>query len=143
MQFPDNYFDDEVRDGFLVPGIIKKSWAAQLEVLSDIDTLCRKHGIRWFADCGTLLGAVRHGGFVPWDDDLDICMLRDDYNKFIKIAPSELPEWYSVINIHSSEEFTEMNTRVTNTMGIDYRREHTERYHEFPYPAGIDIFVLD
>ena len=143
MQFPDNYFDDEVRDGFLVSGIIKKSWAAQLEVLSDIDTLCRKHGIRWFADCGTLLGAVRHGGFVPWDDDLDICMLRDDYNKFIKIAPSELPEWYSVINIHSSEEFTEMNTRVTNTMGIDYRREHTERYHEFPYPAGIDIFVLD
>ena len=58
MQFPDNYFDDEVRDGFLVSGIIKKSWAAQLEVLSDIDTLCRKHGIRWFADCGTLLGAV-------------------------------------------------------------------------------------
>ena len=143
MQFPDNYFDDEVRDGFLVPGIIKKSWAAQLEVLSDIDTLCRKHGIRWFADCGTLLGAVRHGGFVPWDDDLDICMLRDDYNRFIEIAPDELPEGYHVINIYTSDEFGEMTTRVTNTMAVDYRREHDAKYHEFPYPAGIDIFVLD
>lgn len=143
MQFPDNYFDDEVRDGFFVPGILKKSWAAQLEVLADVDKVCKKHGIKWFADCGTLLGAVRHGGFIPWDDDLDICMFRDDYNRFNQIAPKELPEWYKVINVHNSEEYTEMNTRITNTMAVDYRREHTQRYHEFPYPAGIDIFVLD
>ena len=143
MQFPDNYFDDEVRDGFLVPGIIKKAWAAQIEVLSDIDALCQRHGIRWFADYGTLLGAVRHGGFIPWDDDLDICMLRDDYNRFIKTAPEELPEDYSVINIYTSDEFGEMTTRIVNTMSVNYDKEHDEKYHEFPYPAGIDIFVLD
>ena len=92
MQFPYTYFEDEVREGFYISGIIKRAWAAQLEVLEIVDKICQKHNIRWFADCGTLLGAVRHGGYIPWDDDLDICMLRDDYIRFNEIAEQELPE---------------------------------------------------
>ena len=94
MQFPDSFFEDEVRDGFYVPALIKRSWAAQLELLGEIAAVCRRHHIRWFAMWGTLLGAVRHGGFIPWDDDLDIGMLRDDYNRFMSVAKQELPEGY-------------------------------------------------
>ena len=71
VEFSHEYFEDEVRDGFYVNGLMKKCWAAQIEVLSDIASVCAKYNIKWYADCGTLLGAVRHGGFIPWDDDLD------------------------------------------------------------------------
>ena len=54
MEFPDSWFLDEVRDGFFVAGMMKRAWAAQLEILEDIDKVCKKHGILWFADCGTL-----------------------------------------------------------------------------------------
>ena len=110
MQFSKEYFEDEVREGFYVSGMMKRVWAAQLEVLEEVAKVCEKHKIRWFADCGTLLGAVRHNGYIPWDDDLDICMLRDDYIRFIKIAKQELPSGYWVINFHT-EEFWEMLTR--------------------------------
>ena len=65
MQFPDSFFEDEIRDGFYVPAIMKQAWAAELEVLADVAKVCEKHHIRWFAEWGTLLGAVRHGGFIP------------------------------------------------------------------------------
>ena len=79
---------------------MKRAWAAQLEVLEEIDKVCKKHNIRWFADCGTLLGAVRHRGYIPWDDDMDICMLRPDYIKFNQVAEQELPKSFVVLNMH-------------------------------------------
>lgn len=63
-----------------------------LEMLNAVDTCCRKHGIPYWLCYGTLLGAARHKGFIPWDDDLDIMMLRKDYLKLIKILPAELPK---------------------------------------------------
>jgi len=143
MQFPDSYFEDEVRDGFYVSGIMKRAWAAQLEVLEEIGRVCEKYNIRWFMDCGTLLGAVRHGGYIPWDDDLDICMLRDDYNRFNQVAARELPEKYVLLNVHTNDEYCELLTRVTNGRHICVDKEHLEKYHGFPYVAGIDIFPLD
>ena len=142
MQFSKEFFEDEVREGFYVSGMMKREWAAQLEVLEEVAKVCEKHNIRWFADCGTLLGAVRHNGYVPWDDDLDICMLRDDYIRFNKIAQQELPHGYWVMNFHT-EEFWEMLTRVTNGNKVRMDKERLEKYHDFVYVAGIDIFPLD
>lgn len=85
MNLDKSYFEDEVRDGFYVPSDIKHAWAAQLEVLKDVDEVCRKHNIQYFAEWGTLLGAVRHHGYIPWDDDMDICMKRQDYNRFCRL----------------------------------------------------------
>ena len=94
MKHSIDFFRDAIRYGFYVPTQVKIAWAASLDVLSEIDRICQKHGITYFADWGTILGAVRHGGFVPWDDDLDICMLRADYNRFREVADTELPPSY-------------------------------------------------
>ena len=91
LEFSAEFFLDEVREGFYISSIMKRYWAAQLTVLAEIDKVCKKYDIPWYADCGTLLGGVRHGGFIPWDDDMDICMLRHDYIKFISVAKDELP----------------------------------------------------
>lgn len=143
MNFSDNYFDDEVRDGFFVPALMKRMWAAQLETLEEIDRVCKRHGIKWFADCGTLLGAVRHGGYVPWDDDFDICMLRDDYNKFMDVAAGELPEGYLVLSATDESEYTNWITRVSNSNRISFEDDRMNKYHNYPYCVGIDVFVLD
>ena len=145
IDFPQGYFEDEVRDGFYVNGLMKKCWAAQIEVLSDIATICTKYNIKWYADCGTLLGAVRHGGFIPWDDDLDICMFREDYIRFLSVAENELKSIYSNYRIHNfhNEDFWEMISRVDNATSIEYSKEHLAKFHGYPFRAGVDIFPLD
>ena len=94
MNVPESFFKGEIRNSFYVEKLMKKVWAAQLEVLHDVDMLCKKHNIQYFADYGTLLGAVRHKGFIPWDDDMDISMKREDYTKFCEIAQKELAGTY-------------------------------------------------
>lgn len=71
--------------------VLRKCQLKQLSILEEIDRICRKHNINYWLDGGTLLGAVRHGGFIPWDDDIDIAMTLDDLHRFVEIAPTELP----------------------------------------------------
>ena len=142
MRFSDAYFEDEVRDGFYVPAVMKRSWAAQLEVLEQIAKVCERHQIRWYADRGSLLGAVRHGGFIPWDDDLDICMLRDDYIRFCAAARQELPPEYLTLRIPANDQY--FITRICNGNHIvNVYKDYLDTYHGFPYTAGVDIFILD
>lgn len=98
-------FEDEVRDGFYVPSMIKRAWATELDVLDEVDRICRKYNITYYAEWGTLLGAIRHAGYVPWDDDLDIGMRREDYVKFCKVAPGEFVEGYQIINFRTNKDF--------------------------------------
>lgn len=142
MEFNKSFFEDEIRDGFYVTAEMKHAWAAQLEVLNDVDKVCRENGIQYFAEWGTLLGAVRHHGFIPWDDDMDICMKRPDYDRFIQIVEKEMPG-YQIYNISSDSENDNMLTRIINGRTINFDGEHLERYHGFPYVSGLDIFPLD
>ena len=145
LTFSNEYFEPEVRDGFYVSSIMKKCWAAQLEVLSDVAKVCKRYNIKWYADCGTLLGAVRHGGFIPWDDDLDICMFRDDYYKFLSVASRELTNiWphYKILNYHN-ESYWEPISRIVNADDINFSVDRIEKFHGYPFAAGIDIFPLD
>ena len=66
MKIQDSFLEPEVRDGFYIPSEVKQAWAVQLDLLAEIDRICKKYDIPYFADWGTLLGAVRHGGFIPW-----------------------------------------------------------------------------
>ena len=142
MIFPDNYFEDEVREGFFVTSMMKRCWAAQLQVLEDVDALCQKYNIKYYGDCGTLIGAVRHGGYIPWDDDLDICMLREDYELFSKHV-HELPENYTLLNWLTRDDWDEAFARIVNTECIRFDDEFMDHYHGFPYSTGLDIFILD
>lgn len=143
MNFELVFFEDEVRDGFFVPAEMKHAWAAELEVLSEVDRICKKYHIQYYADWGTLLATVRHEGFIPWDDDLDIVMKREDYKRFLEVAPKELPEGYSVYNYNNHDDFWLFLARVVGKRRICFEDDHLRRFHEFPYIAGVDIFVLD
>ena len=138
-----DYLRDEVRSGFYIPTAIKQAWAAQLSVLSEIDRICKKHNITYFADWGTLLGTVRHGGYVPWDDDMDICMKREDYIRFKQVADLELPKEFAIHDYERKEDHWLFLSRVVNRNQICFEEEHLAKYNNFPYIAGIDIFVLD
>ena len=118
VQYPESYFEGEERDGFYIEPMMKKAWAAQIEVLLEVQKVCEKNGIQYFAEYGTMLGAVRHKGFIPWDDDLDICMRREDYMKFISVVERDLPKDFVVLNIHTEPTFTDLLTRVVNGKSI-------------------------
>ena len=132
ISFAEAFFEDEVREGFFVPTMMKRYWAAQIKVLSVIDAICEKHGINWFADYGTLMGAVRHDGYIPWDDDLDICMLRSDYKRFWEVAKKELPKEYVLMTLDKQPEYRELIGRVVNSHSIDYSDRHMKEFYGCP-----------
>ena len=142
MNIPGGYLSGEIRDGFYVESTMKKAWAAEIEVLNEVDRICRQHDIQYFADWGTLLGTIRHKGFVPWDDDMDITMKREDYTRFCQIVRQEQGE-LEIINFHTDPEWKDMLSRVINGRSVNYTEEHLRKYHGFPYVAGLDIFPLD
>ncbi len=138
-----DFFRDRVINGFYVPTALKQAWGAELDVLEAIDEICVRHGIRYRAEWGSILGAVRHGGFIPWDDDLDIGMLREDYKKFREAAARELPEGFALYDYASKEDHWLFLARVVNKDRICFEEEHLQKFHNFPYITGIDIFISD
>jgi len=143
MNHTTEFFRDEVRNGFYIPTAIKQAWACILDVLKEIDDICRRHDIRYFADWGTLLGTVRHGGFIPWDDDLDICMLRDDYVRFRQVADAELPAGFAIHDFERKDDHWLFLSRVVNSKRICFDEEYLDEHYNFPYLACVDIFVMD
>lgn len=140
IQYDESYFKPEVRDGIELRAMHKRFWASSMESLAEIDRICRRNGIRYFAYYGTLLGAVRHKGFIPWDDDMDIAMLRSDYNRFIKCAKEQLSKDFVLYNVEDSCIFP---LRVNNSWYTQMKEEFLERFHYCPYATGVDIYVLD
>ena len=143
LQFPENYFQEETRCGFTVSKTMKHAWAAQMEVLQRIINICEKYGLTYYAFWGTLLGVVRHEGFIPWDDDLDIAFKREDYQRFLQVAGKELPEEYLIINVHTEEEWPHFCARVTNGRTLDISESRLTQFHGCPFAVGVDIFPLD
>ena len=99
LQIPENFFLEEEREGFVISAMMKRAWAAQMEFLTLVGGILDRYGLRWWGDFGTLLGTVRHRGYVPWDDDIDISMLREDYETAIRVLRKELPEYCEVTKI--------------------------------------------
>lgn len=84
----------------------------ELDILTVIDKICRENDIDYFIESGTLLGAVRHGGFIPWDDDIDLGMPKADYERFLELAPKLLPDGYSLHTSANSKGFSALWAKV-------------------------------
>ena len=142
-EFQEEYFEDEVLEGFYVPSMIKRCWAAELEVLYEFDRICQKYNIMYFANWGTLLAAVRHGGMMPWDDDVDVVMTRNEFERFFTVAQGELPSEYHFVRFETSKTCWQFIINLMNSSSMRFDPDYMERHHGFPYMAGLDIFILD
>jgi len=120
---------------------LKKLQEIELELLIEFDRVCRKNNIRYTLTGGTLLGAVRHGGFIPWDDDADVSMLRCEYEKFRSACEKDLGEDYYFQDMHNTEGYRWGYGKLRKK-GTLFLREHQEH---MPYEQGvfIDIFPRD
>lgn len=107
--------------------------------MEEFDRVCQKHNLTWFADYGTLLGAVRHQGFIPWDDDIDVSMFRDDYMRLLAVAPDEFTEPYFFQNTYTDILVTVFSKlRDSRTTAIEF-----PDIPDMNQGIFIDIFPLD
>lgn len=121
------------------PEVLKKLQRAEIIILKDFDELCRKNDIEYFVCGGTALGGVRHGGFIPWDDDIDLGMTREHYDRFLKIADTD--ERYSYINAEVDSRLPIMFTKWYRK-GTVFRNEETINLG-INTGVSIDIFCFD
>ena len=115
--------------------------AVLLMMLEDYSALCEREGLRWVASFGTALGAIRHGGFIPWDDDVDICMPREDLDRLIEAVGRVYPDKYEVINARIDPRYPMMTTRLM-LRGTEFRDDALAGA-EFPSGIFLDLFPLD
>lgn len=120
---------------------LEKQKTVLMELLHEFDRICKKHNIPYMLFCGTALGAVRHKGIIPWDDDLDVSMLRDDYDRFLEVAPGELKEQYFLQAERSEHWFLNFSKlRKNNTTYLEKFHPKDPMMHQGIY---IDIFPCD
>ena len=120
---------------------LKKLQSTELSILEIIADFCRENSITWWLDGGTCLGAMRHQGFIPWDDDIDIGMMREDYDKFCSLAESGLPSGYSIHTSRNSSGYAAMFAKVYK----DGTRFENQESRDASSSMGIfvDVFPYD
>lgn len=121
---------------------LRKLQLIELDILLELDRICRKHNIQYWLSAGTLLGAVRHGGFIPWDDDIDLRMMRKDYERFCKVCETELDtERFFLQNYKTDPEYRWFYAKMRRK-GTTYLRAGQEAI-KCMTGVSIDIFVID
>jgi len=143
LNIEESFYEKEIRVGYAISSEMKRVWAVELDLLNAFSKVCEKCQLKWFVHAGTMLGAIRHQGFIPWDDDIDVVMPRSDYEKLCKLGPQEFCHPY----FFQTEETDKMlarnfaRLRNSNTTAI---QEWEKEFH-YPYNQGIfiDIFPLD
>lgn len=142
IKLPENFLDEEIRDDYVVSSQMKQVWAVELDLLNKILEVCKKYNIKIIASGGTLLGAVRHKGFIPWDDDIDLMMMRNQYDKLCDVAEKEFtyPYFFQTEYTDPGSMRGHAQLRNSQTTGI----LNVERGKcKFNQGIFIDIFPLD
>ena len=120
--------------------VLRKVQLCQLEIAKEIKRVCEENGIGYFLCCGTFLGAVRHQGFIPWDDDLDMGMLRKDYEKFLRIAPEKLDQRFCVQSWYTEPNYALPFAKVRMRDTLYLEAKGTQLRENGFY---VDIFPFD
>lgn len=120
------------------PEILRRLQLCETEMLKDFAELCERNGITYFGTAGTGIGALRHGGFIPWDDDIDIGVLYKDYGRLVELYEKEFPDKYTVVNAEKYPDYPLMNTHIV----LNGSRFIEAGSKELKFPQGIflDIF---
>ena len=130
---------DYIRDSY--DGKLAVLRRLQLDMLGEIDRICRKHGIKYFLSGGSMLGAARHGGYIPWDDDIDVAFLREEFEKFKAVAPAELDDRFSFQSYTNRDGYHFFFDRIT-AKDTYFASRYSDGY-EMPKGISVDIFVYD
>ena len=121
--------------------LLDKIHRTELDIMREIDRICRKHNLTYFLAYGTLLGAVRHKGFIPWDEDMDIMMPREDYEQFLKVASDELPLHLMIDSYPQNPRYFNPFAKVRNRNTLFAIR--ALQNYDGPQGLWIDIFPMD
>ena len=114
-----------------------------LSIYKSFAAICQKYDIKHCVAFGTMLGAVRHNGFIPWDDDFDVFMLREDYEKFLTVADKELPEYFKVVTHRNCSAYPVVFGKIQESRREVYEKIEKETDYINPHGLYIDIFPLD
>ena len=143
LDIPKNFLKEETRDGYVVSEMMKRTWAVQLSILDSLKKIFDRYGLRYFADYGTLLGAVRHKGYIPWDDDLDIAMPRRDMMTLMEHA-DELDDGLVIRSVYNSETYMNFNIVVTQKAEtLEWDEGRMDKFYGCPFICYVDIFPWD
>lgn len=139
---PEDFLREETRCGYTISAEMKKVWAVQLDLLQELLRVCQEHGLKIYADGGTLLGAVRHQGYIPWDDDIDMIMLREDYDRLMALA-NEFKHPYFLQNIYTDEHYTHRHAQLRNSLTACWEEHEGGCVLRHNQGIFVDIFPAD
>ena len=143
IQLPEGFLNEEVRCGYVVTHEMKKAWAVMLDLLAEFDRVCKKNNIKYYANGGTMLGAVRHKGFIPWDDDIDVMMFREDYDRLMEIGPKEFSYPYFFQNKYTDPESNDFMSKLRNSETLAIFDTEKKTFLKYNKGIFIDIFPID
>lgn len=143
IDLPKHFLDEEVRCGYTVTKQMKEVWAVELDLLSQLQRVFTKYDIKYFAYAGTTLGAARHKGFIPWDDDIDLLLSRENFNKLCKVAKKEFKYPYFLQTEETDYGCVTGLGKLRNSETTMILQSHKTRNFTFNQGVFIDIFVYD
>ena len=142
LELPEHFLEEEVRDGYKVTKEYKELWAVELDLLAEFIRVCDKYDIKYCACGGTILGAVRHGGMIPWDDDIDIMMTRTEYNKLCRNS-AEFKSPYFLQTEYTDRGSLRGHAQLRNSLTTGILKYEMPGHYDFNQGIFIDIFPLD
>lgn len=143
MELPENFLEEEERCCYIVTHEMKKVWAVELDLLYQFQLVCKKYDLRYCVDGGTMLGAVRHKGFIPWDDDIDVVMLRGDYDKLCAVASDEFENPYFFQTQETDSGSMRGHAQLRNSETTGFLKDEIHGCFLFNQGIFLDIFPLD
>lgn len=130
-------------NGYTIDYGLRPLWDSLLDIYKEFRKVCEQNGLRHWVAFGTALGAVRHHGFIPWDDDFDVMMPREDYETFMRIAQRELPSHLRVINWNNTNGYNWLFGKVQDTRKDRLKELETKLGRVLPQGVYIDVFACD